>query len=148
MPLSIGAAVAVRTLGNKPGVVVETGHSGRYRVRVEQLTVWCHEEDLAPTLERKKKKAERRPSPEAASDAQAASSARVDLHGLRVEEAIARVVTEIDLALRRGSDRVEIVHGKGSGRIKDALHRELASMPVVSAFRLDPRNSGVTWAYF
>jgi dsDNA-specific endonuclease/ATPase MutS2 len=40
------------------------------------------------------------------------------------------------------------VHGKGSGRIREALHRRLAALPVVAAFRLDPANAGVTWIYF
>jgi dsDNA-specific endonuclease/ATPase MutS2 len=41
-----------------------------------------------------------------------------------------------------------VVHGKGSGRLREALHRHLASMTVVVAFRLDPRNPGVTWIHF
>ena len=73
---------------------------------------------------------------------------RIDLHGLTVDDALARVVEAIDLALRRDTDRLEIVHGKGSGRIRRALHRCLASMPVVAAFRLDQGNAGVTWVYF
>jgi DNA mismatch repair protein MutS2 len=72
----------------------------------------------------------------------------VDLHGLGVEEAIARVVDEIDDALVRGADRIEVVHGKGSGRIRDALHRHLATMPVVAEFGLDQGNPGVTWVRF
>ena len=66
---------------------------------------------------------------------------------MTVEEAIVRVVEEIDQAFRRGADRVEVVHGKGSGRIRDALHRELAALPAVASFRLDPQNAGVTWVY-
>ena len=66
---------------------------------------------------------------------------------MTVDEAIARGVEEIDKAVRRGADRLEVVHGKGSGRIRNALHRELAALPVVASFRLDPRNAGVTWVY-
>jgi len=66
---------------------------------------------------------------------------------MTVEEAIVRIVEEIDQALRRGADRIEVVHGKGSGRIRDALHRELAALPVIASFRLDPQNAGVTWVY-
>jgi DNA mismatch repair protein MutS2 len=72
----------------------------------------------------------------------------VDLHGLTVEDALARVVEAIDAALRRGADRLEVVHGRGSGRIRDALHRHLTTMTVVASFRLDPRNPGVTWISF
>ena len=163
MPLSIGAAVAVGTFGNKRGVVIAVGRDGRYQVRIEAATMWCSEEDLSvPQEPRKTKKAGDRPGrhilrgprrarlrgevpePEEA----VAPPGRVDLHGLVVEEALARVVEEIDRSLLRGADRVEVVHGKGSGRLRDALHRHLASMNVVVAFRLDPRNPGVTWIHF
>ena len=59
-----------------------------------------------------------------------------------------RMVDEMDRALRDGADRVEVVHGKGSGRIKDAVHRQLATMRVVASFKLDPGNPGATWVYF
>lgn len=148
---AIGADVAVRTLGNKRGVVIAVGGHERYRVRVEGVTIWCLEDDLAaPPDARKKKSAgpRRQDTRDAAPPDAAVPPSRVDLHGLRVDEAMTRVVDEIDHALRRGADRVEVIHGKGAGRIKDALHRQLASMPVVSAFKLDPRNAGVTWVYF
>lgn len=150
MPLPVGADVVVRTLGNKRGIVVEAGRHGQYRVRVESVTMWCREQDLAaPPEARKKKDAPAKPQEmPAASPTGGTPAVRVDLHGLRVEEAIARVVDEIDRALLRGADRLEVVHGKGSGRVKEALHRHLASMPVVAAFKLDGRNPGVTWVYF
>jgi DNA mismatch repair protein MutS2 len=148
---AVGAEVVVRTLANKRGVIISVGH-GRYRVRVEGVTTWCRVDDLsAPPDALKKKKStgsKRQDTPGATSSVDAAPPSRVDLHGLRVDEAMARVVDEIDHALRRGADRVEIVHGRGAGRLKDALHRQLRSMPVVSAFKLDPRNAGVTWVYF
>lgn len=147
----IGSDVIVRTIGNKRGVIVDVARDGRFRVRVEGITIWCREDDLAAPPEGKKaKRAGRRRQDIVAADAgdEMAPPGRVDLHGLRVEEAIARTVDEIDRTLRRGADRLEIVHGKGAGRIRDALHRQLATMPVVKAFKLDPRNPGVTWVYF
>lgn len=61
---------------------------------------------------------------------------------------MARVVDGIDRALLDGADRLEVLHGKGSGRIKEALHQRLASMRVVVSFELDPDNPGVTWVHF
>ena len=146
----VGAEVIVRTLGNKRGVVLEAGRGGRYRVRVEGVTTWCLEQDLAvpPDAAKKKKGGDREPPARTAAADPVATPGRVDLHGLTVEEALARVVDELDHALRRGADRVEVVHGKGSGRIRRALHRHLASLPVVKVFALDERNPGVTWVYF
>ena len=151
MALAIGAAVVVRAFGHKRGVIVACGRDGRYQVRIGAVTMWCGEADLTVPAEPRKKKAGDRPRRRG--DAEEASGpaappGRVDLHGLRVEEALAHVVSEIDRSLLRGADRVEVVHGKGSGRIRDALHQSLASMPVVAAFRLDPRNPGVTWIHF
>lgn len=150
MPFSPGSDVVVLTIGRKRGVVIEVGRGGHYRVQVENATVWCREGDLAaPAEERGKKRGGRkRPEVPAAPVDEAVPAGRVDLHGLTVEDAIARVIEEIDHALRRGADRVEVVHGKGSGRIREALRRHLATMPVVAAFKLDPRNAGVTWVYF
>ncbi len=152
MAWTIGSEVVVRTLGNKRGVVVESARGGKYRVQVEGVVTACREDDLAapPPVKAKKPGAGRtrleHPSTRDVDDA--TPPGRVDLHGLRVEEAIARTMDEIDRALRRGADRVEIVHGKGSGRVRDAVHRRLAALWVVAAFKIDPRNSGITWVYF
>lgn len=149
MPWAIGAEVAVRTFGNRRGVVVAVAGDGRHRVRMNSVLMWVLEQDLAAPAETRRKR--HRPS---AQDAPAPSppapvtGERLDLHGLRVEEAMARVMEAIDRALLRGADRLEVVHGKGSGRLRAALHRRLAELSVVSAHRLDPGNPGVTWVYF
>ena len=143
MPLPIGADVVVPAFGNKRGVVIAAARNGRYQVRIESVTMWCGETELTLAAAPRKK----RPAgetPRATGPDEIAPPGHVDLHGLRVEEALARALEEIDRSLLRGADRVEVVHGKGSGRIKDALHRQLSTMPSV-AFRLDPRNPGVTW---
>jgi DNA mismatch repair protein MutS2 len=153
MSWKIGNEVVVRTLGNRRGVVVDAGRNGRYKVRVEGVTTSCREEDLAAPAESKgKKKSSAAPSrperPRASGKAETSPASRVDLHGLSVEEALATVMDEIDRALRRGADRLEVVHGKGTGRIKQALHQRLASLSVVAAFKIDQHNSGITWVYF
>jgi DNA mismatch repair protein MutS2 len=147
MPLPTGAVVAVRTFGNKRGVVIAVNRDGRCQVRIEGITMWCDEEDLTVPAGSRKKRAGDRPPRHGDAEEDVAPPGRVDLHGLSVEEALPRVVDEIDRSLLRGADRVEVVHGKGSGRLKEAVHRQLASMPVVSAYRLDPQNPGVTWAH-
>ena len=145
MPFGVGAAVIVRTFGNKRGVVTAIGGNARYEVRIDAVTMWCGEEDLAVSESRKKSRGHR-PHGNAPDDV--AHPGRVDLHGLGVEEALARVVEEIDRSLLRGADRVEVVHGKGSGRVREALHRQLGTLPVVARFHLDPDNPGVTWIHF
>lgn len=140
----------VRTFGHKRGVLVAAGRDGRWQVRVGGVMMWCRREDLAVPPPGKKRR-ERRGSPRQPPESSARNAAfagRIDLHGLTVEDAMTRVLDEIDRTLLRGADRLEVVHGKGSGRIRDELHRRLRGLPVVKAFRLDPANTGVTWVFF
>jgi DNA mismatch repair protein MutS2 len=150
MPFAVGSRVIVFPLGRKQGVVVEAGRGGHYRVQVENVTVSCRESDLALPEPQRGRRARAAPAPgaKAVDDTEPAVAAAVDLHGLGVEEALARVVEAIDAALQAGADRLEVVHGKGSGRIRNALHRHLKTLSVVASFRLDARNPGVTWIYF
>lgn len=149
MARPVGSEVVVKPFQRKRGVILEAAGGGRYRVRVGNVTAWCREDDLASPEETKKGRTARtRPEetpPPRPHDATRAG--RVDLHGLTVEEALARLVDEIDRAIRAGADRVEVVHGKGSGRIKHAVHRHLASIPSVAAFKVDEHNPGVTWVF-
>lgn len=149
MPFAPGSSVVVLTLGRKQGVIVEAGRGGRYRVQVGNTVVSCRETELAATEDQKRRRSTPKvpETPKPGSDALAAPASRIDLHGLTVEEAIGQVLQEIDRAIRNGADRVEVVHGKGSGRLRAALHRELAGISAVTAFRVDPRNAGVTWVY-
>jgi DNA mismatch repair protein MutS2 len=148
--LVVGDEVVVRALARKRGTVIAVGRDGRYRVRVDGITMWCREAELGapPPAGKKKRAAAPHRSEAAVARADTAPPGRIDLHGLRVEEAMTRVMDAIDRSLREGADRIEVVHGKGSGRIRDALHRRLASLSVVSHFALDARNDGVTWVYF
>jgi DNA mismatch repair protein MutS2 len=152
MPFSVGDTAIVRAFGNKRGDIIAMGRDGRYQLRIEGVTMWCREEELATPKEAKKTKAGRskpvRPEHTGKDLGCVVASGRLDLHGLIVEEALARLTDEIDRSLLRGADRIEVSHGKGSGRVRDAVHRYLASMPVVAAFRLDPVIPGVTWVHF
>jgi dsDNA-specific endonuclease/ATPase MutS2 len=71
-------------------------------------------------------------------------SVAIDLHGLTVEEALGRVQEALSEALLADVDELRLIHGRGGGRIRSALHRQLGETPSVRKFRLDPRNEGVT----
>jgi hypothetical protein len=73
-----------------------------------------------------------------------AAASEVDLHGLTVDEALARAETALNDALLADRPQLRLIHGRSGGRIKAALHRRLRAMPSIRAFRLDPRNAGVT----
>ena len=72
---------------------------------------------------------------------------RLDLRGKRAEEAINEVTHYIDRAVFRGLHRVEIVHGKGDGILKEQIHKYLGDRKEVKSYELaheDFGGAGVT----
>ena len=68
----------------------------------------------------------------------------IDLHGLRVDEALARIDAALDAALLAGHAELRFIHGRSGGRLRGALHERLRAISAVRGLRLDPRNPGVT----
>jgi DNA mismatch repair protein MutS2 len=68
----------------------------------------------------------------------------LDLHGKTVLEALDALDSFINDALLEGGDDVQVIHGRGGGKLKAAVHGRLRQLPSVRAFRLDPTNPGVT----
>lgn len=148
--LAAGLEVRVRTLKRR-GVVVAAMNGGVYRVQVGALVITAGEADLeAEKPTKKKRKAGRTESGSKASEAAAGHEAvpqSIDLHGLTVEEARNRVAGYISRAILAGHDRVEIVHGIGTGKLKAAVTKDLRALQVVRAVKPHPTNPGVTVAY-
>ncbi len=68
--------------------------------------------------------------------------AEVDLRGYRVDEALAEVQRFIDEAVASNLHTVEILHGKGTGALRQAIHDYLAASPEVAGFDEAPWNQG------
>jgi len=66
-----------------------------------------------------------------------------DLRGLRVEDALDRLVLSLDRAAVAGQRRLVVWHGLGSGALRDAVRGHLAHSPYVVSFaRGDPTQGG------
>lgn len=66
----------------------------------------------------------------------------LDLRGERVEEALAMTDAFLDRSLRRNAPFVYIIHGHGTGRLKEAIREAVARSPYVSSFRPGQRGEG------
>lgn len=76
---------------------------------------------------------------------------QLDLRGKRYEDALAEVDRYLDGALLAGYSQVTIVHGKGTGVLRQGITTYLKKHPSVKSFELAPQNlggSGATIAYF
>ena len=66
----------------------------------------------------------------------------LDLRGKRVEEAVARVEEYLNDAAMAGLARVRIVHGSGTGALRESLREHLRSHPLVKSFGRDEITPG------
>lgn len=70
----------------------------------------------------------------------------ITIRGQTVDEAIPKLDQYLDEAFMAGLERVTIVHGKGTGALRKAVHGFLKSHPHVRSFRLGERGEGDTGA--
>lgn len=59
----------------------------------------------------------------------------VDLHRLTVEEALPKLDKYLYDAFMAGFYQVRVVHGKGTGTLRQAVRRQLAQHPLVQSYR-------------
>ncbi len=79
-----------------------------------------------------------------------AGAGRCDLRGLRVDEALDRLVESLDRAASDGRNELVVIHGIGTGALRRAVREHLARSPYVIRFlpgALEEGGEGVTTAH-
>ncbi len=115
-----GSGVLARLPDRKGRVTVRLGHA-KVVVAMERISKASDENHTAPAARGVSWPA--RP---------VGGSSRLDLRGLRVEEALDRLGGALDEATAAGSLRLEIVHGIGTGALRRAVREYLAGSPYVT----------------
>ncbi len=69
-------------------------------------------------------------------------ASQIDLRGMRVEEAMAALERYLDRAIMSRREEVRIIHGHGTGALKQAVRGWLSASPWASAFRPGGRGEG------
>ena len=144
MPFSPGELVHIAPFGR--GVVREQRNGDRYLIEVKGRSMLVAGVQLT-RLEQTRRT--RMPEPAPSSDipehlTRPHAAVSIDLHGLTVEEALAALDTLLNDAILAGHAELRVIHGRGAGRLKSAVHRRLRLLRAVRGFRLDPGNPGVT----
>ncbi len=68
----------------------------------------------------------------------------LDLRGLTVEEAVSKTEIYLDSALMSSWDEVRLVHGKGTGTLRQAIHQYLSKQKRIKEYRLGKWGEGDT----
>ena len=70
------------------------------------------------------------------------SSAELDIRGFRAEEALVTVEQFLDKAVRDGLSSVRIIHGKGTGALRQAVREHLERHPLARSFEPEAPERG------
>ena len=66
----------------------------------------------------------------------------LDLHTFQPADIGDLIPEYLDACLQRGIHQVRIVHGKGTGALRNSVHAILARLPEVRSFRLAGEDAG------
>jgi DNA mismatch repair protein MutS2 len=69
-------------------------------------------------------------------------SSEIDIRGRRVEDGLAELDRFLEHALLNGLSQVSVIHGKGTGRLQEAVREHLRQHPRVESFDFAPLEQG------
>jgi DNA mismatch repair protein MutS2 len=129
---AVQAGDDVRLQSGARGEVVERLSAGRLLIALGGMRITVEEREIAALLGRAAPRPVAVVRPQASADA----TARLDLRGARVEDALAALESRIDAVLLSGGERLEIIHGVGTGALRDAVRRRLKYVRCEMLMRL------------
>ena len=148
-PLSLGERVFVTTL-NTEGVVTALGESDaevqigslRVRARLVDLRRKSLDAEVPETKPTEEKKQSAEGSPRAALSGTKSPGIELNLRGKLVEDGLEELDRYLEKAYSSGLLFVRIVHGKGTGRMRDAVRNALKESPYVASYEEPKDNEG------
>ncbi|WP_034547804.1 endonuclease MutS2 [Carnobacterium alterfunditum] len=134
-----GDDVMVQSFGQK-GVLMEKADKNFWVVQMGMLKMKLKESDL--TLTEPEKEPNRKMITSVRSESSSHVSPQLDLRGERYENALAELDKYLDAALLANYPQVTIVHGKGTGAIRQGVTDALKKHPSIKEFHYAPPNQG------
>ena len=148
-PIAVGDTVELAGVRTGAAVLAVNGdgtlllQAGKMKMTVKAAQVRLLE--TAEEIEKKKKQsaaAQQRSGPAVSINTGARASAELDIRGLETLEAESVVENYLDAASRSKLGTVTIIHGKGTGALRAAVHQLLKKNKQVKAFRLGRYGEG------
>lgn len=136
--LKVGRLVHVRSL-DADGRIVQLAQGGRVTVDLEGIRVLTDRFDLAPPRQEHKVKSH---SPLPLQPSVGRVSLQLNVRGMTVTEALREVESYLDRLLLADVRQASILHGKGTGALRDAVCNYLSSCSFVGSCGPAPPREG------
>jgi DNA mismatch repair protein MutS2 len=135
--LSPGSQVRIKSLGDALGKIIElneTGGTTQVTVQVGAMRMNLNPESLVPVAPTKTKLSNAVLISIGNALDNAPTPRKLDLRGVRRDEALMRAERYLDQAFSQGIPFVTVITGHGTGAIKDGLKELLSHLPYVKQF--------------
>jgi len=136
--LKVGRLVHVRSL-DADGRIVQLAQGGRVTIDLEGIRVLTERFDLAPTRQEHRVKSH---SPLPLQPFVGRVSLQLNVRGMTVTEALREVESYLDRLLLADVRQASILHGKGTGALRDAVRSYLSSCSFVGSCGPAPPREG------
>ncbi len=146
----VGDTVELLKLGTKASVLA-INKDGTFQLQAGILKMTAKADEIYLLENDNPYKTKGRPAHSGRQMKTSAMSPEVDLRGMDAVEAICALSLYLDSAMRSNLPSVRIIHGKGTGVLRNAVHQELKKNKFVKSYRLGvygEGEDGVTIAEF
>jgi DNA mismatch repair protein MutS2 len=141
-PVQVNARVRLPSGGT--GTVLELRGDGTAVVAVGAMKVVLDGSMLIPLPTDGGRKARSEPAKEPVREADPSASMEIDLRGLTGEEAEQATIAAVDAAVLADQPFLRIIHGMGTGVVRERVRRVVSGDRRVTRFGFAPRNQGGT----
>lgn len=141
-PVAVGQRVKLASGG--AGKVLELREDGKAVVVVGAMKVVVPADTLVSVPGSREPEAGSRPAPDLPTSRHPDSPSEIDLRGFRVDEAEAATIAALDAAILADHPFLRIIHGMGTGAVRETVRRILAADRRVLKFDFAPRQQGGT----
>lgn len=137
----VGDDIIVSSYGQR-GTLTKRFKDGRWEAQVGLIKMTLQESEFDLVKSDKAQASQKKQAHLVKRTSQKAPSARLDLRGKRYEEAMQELDEFIDQALLNNMAQVDIIHGIGTGVIRDGVTKYLLRNKQVKEFGYAPQNAG------
>ena len=136
--LQAGDRVLATKLGKEGSILSIRGDTAEVQLGVARMQIPCIDLEPAKRAKKKARKFLSEPSQKQAPPL----TAKIDLRGMRVDEAIASLEKRLDELILSDYQEATIVHGHGTSALKRAVRSYLKSSPYASKYEPEPEDMG------
>jgi len=137
----VGDDILVTSYGQR-GTLVKQLKDGRWEAQVGLIKMTLEEQEFSLLKAEKEQQPKRKQVNVVKRANTAGPKARLDLRGKRYEEAMEELDAFIDQALLNNMAQVDIIHGIGTGVIREGVTKYLRRNKHVKSFGYAPQNAG------